>query len=176
MLTRRITHVLHSLRRQLFSIHFLLAALIAVSALFMVSSPAQAAVDQYVRRYLEVTEPIALALDGKGQTKLFSAEDLSFGKQLFKTNCINCHVAGATLPNPKVSLALDTLAGATPPRDNINGIVNFLRHPMTYDGSDEAYWCRTVPESWMPQEQIEKLAAFIIRAAEKSPGWGTSEF
>ena len=178
MLTRsiQITQVLHALRRQLFSVHFLLACLITVLGVFMVTSPAQAATDTYVRRYLDVKEPISLALDGKGQTKSFSGEDLSFGKELFEAHCLNCHVGGATLPDPTVSLALNTLAGATPPRDNINGIVNFLREPMTYDGSDLSFWCRQVSESWMPQEQIEKLAAFVLRAAQKAPGWGTSNF
>ncbi len=167
---------LRSLGRQLFSTHFFLAVLMTFLGVFMVSSPAQAAVDNYVRRYLDVQEPIALDIDGKGQTKLFSGEDLSVGKELFEAHCINCHVGGATLPDPTVSLALDTLAGATPPRNNIDGIVNFLREPMTYDGSDLSFWCRQVSESWIPQEQIEKLAAFVLRAAQKAPGWGTSNF
>lgn len=142
----------------------------------MVSSPALAARDNYVRQYLKVTEPISLNLDGQGDTAQFSPEDLSAGKELFEANCLNCHVGGATLPDPTVSLSLDTLAGATPPRDNINGLVAFLRQPMTYDGSDPSFWCREVPESWMPQEQIEKLAAFVLRAAQKAPGWGTNQF
>lgn len=171
----KITHLLHSLQRSLFSVRCLLVTLVAVISVFMVSSPAQAAVDKYVRRFL-AKKPISLDVDAKGQTKQFSPEDLSAGKELFETNCINCHVGGATLPDPTVSLALDTLAGATPPRNNINGLVDFLREPMTYDGSEPTFWCRQVPESWMPQEQIEKLAAFVLRAAQKAPGWGTSKF
>lgn len=169
----KIAKFLHSLRHQLFSGSFLFAfaVVLTVSISFLVSLPAEAATDTYVRVYLEVSEPIALELDEQGQTKLFSAEDITQGKELFKSNCINCHVGGATLPYPPVSLALDTLSGATPPRNNINGIVNFLRQPMTYDGSEETFWCRTVTESWMPPEQIEKLAAFILRAAQKAPGW-----
>ena len=172
----KITQFLHSLRRQLFSPNCLLAALVAFLGIFTVSSPALAAKDNYVRQYLKVTEPISLAVDGQGATAQFSPEDLSAGKELFETNCLNCHVGGATLPDPTVSLSLDTLAGATPPRDNINGLVAFLRQPMTYDGSDLTFWCREVPESWMPQEQIEKLAAFVLRAAQKAPGWGTKQF
>jgi photosystem II cytochrome c550 len=178
MLTRaiKITQFLHSLRRQLFSVHVFLAALIAVLGVFTVSLPAHAAVDNYVRRYLQASEPVSVDLDGKGQTKQFSSEDLSEGKELFEAHCLNCHVGGATLPDPTVSLALNTLAGATPPRDTINGIVNFLREPMTYDGSEPSFWCREVPETWMPQEQVEKLAAFVLRAAQKAPGWGMSQF
>lgn len=172
----KIAHTLRALQRELFSVRCLLATLVAVFSLFMVSSPAHAASDNYVRRYLQAAEPVLVKVDEQGHTQQFSAEDLSFGKELFEAHCLNCHVGGATLPDPTVSLALDTLAGATPPRDNINGIVAFLREPMTYDGSDFSFWCRQVPESWMPQEQIENLAAFVLRAAEKAPGWGTSDF
>ncbi len=172
----KITHISHSLRRQLFSIRCLILVLITASSLFMVSSPAHAAVDTYVRRYLQAAEPIALDMDGHGQTKQFSPEELSSGKELFETHCLNCHVGGATLPDPTVSLSLNTLAGATPPRDTINGLVAFLREPMTYDGSEPSFWCRQVPESWMQQEQIENLAAFVLRAAQKAPGWGTENF
>jgi photosystem II cytochrome c550 len=164
------------LNRLFFSIRSLLAVLVVCLGVLTISSPALAAVDNYVRRYLDVVEPVSLALDETGHTKQFSGEDLSVGKELFEVNCINCHVGGATLPDPTVSLGLKTLAGATPPRDNINGIVDFLREPMTYDGSDLTFWCRQVPESWIPQEQIEKLAAFVLRAAQKAPGWGTSDF
>src|SRR4028118_526993 len=105
MLTRsiKITQFLHSLRRQLFSVHCLLAALIAFSSVFMVSSPAHAAVDNYVKRYLQAVEPVSLDVDSQGQTALFTAEDLSAGKELFETHCLNCHVGGATLPDPAVS-------------------------------------------------------------------------
>ncbi|MBE9128834.1 MULTISPECIES: photosystem II cytochrome PsbV2 [unclassified Coleofasciculus] len=166
----------HSLQHRLISFRFLAVALIAVVIVFTVSSPAYADIDSYVKRYLKALDPVALDMDGQGHTQEFSAEDLSEGKVLFENHCLNCHVGGSTLPNPTESLALDTLAGATPPRDNINGIVTFLRQPMTYDGSEESFWCRQVPETWMPQEQIEKLAAFVLRAAETAPGWGNEQF
>jgi photosystem II cytochrome c550 len=47
---------------------------------------------------------------------------------------------------------------------------------MTYDGSEETYWCRGVPEGSMSQEKVENLAAFILTAAQKAPGWGTENF
>ena len=140
-------------------------------------SPALAAsIDSYVVRYLHVTEPVALELDGQGKTREVSPQDLSSGKQLFETHCLNCHVGGATLPDPLVSLSLKKLKGATPPRDNINNLVAYFRQPMTYDGSEESYWCRQVPESWLSKEQVESLAAFILTAAQKAPGWGAENF
>lgn len=143
----------------------------------MFQSPALAATtDRYLTRFLHVTEPITLQFNEQGETRSFLPEDLSRGKELFTSSCMNCHVGGATLPNPQVSLSLVKLKGAIPPRDNVNNLVTYFRQPMTYDGSEETYWCRQVPESWMPQEQVESLAAFVLTAAQKAPGWGTETF
>jgi len=154
-------------------------ATLAVAVIVMLQSPtalAAADVDPYLRRYLQITEPIALEVDEQGATRDFTPQDLSQGKALFATNCLNCHVGGANLPDPQVSLSLAKLKGATPPRDNINSLVTFLRQPMTYDGSEETYWCRQVPESWMPQPEVENLAAFVLTAAQKAKGWGSENF
>ncbi len=163
------------LRRGTF-VSFLLGILIVLPLVLLAPQPVLAAADSYVTRYLKVTEPVAMELDGEGHTRLFSAEDFSAGKQLFEQNCLNCHVGGATLPDPTVSLSLTALKGATPPRDNINSLVAYLREPMTYDGSEETFWCRQVPESWMRQGEIENLAAFALRAAKIAPGWGVDNF
>jgi photosystem II cytochrome c550 len=141
------------------------------------SLPADAAnVDSYVARFLHVNEPIALEINSEGETRPFSPQDLSSGKKLFESNCINCHVGGATLPDPAKSLALKTLSSANPPRNNISSLVTFLRQPMTYDGSEETYWCRQVPESWLSKTEVENLAAFVLTAAQKAPGWGAESF
>lgn len=160
----------------------MLARLLVLVVVFMVycssSLPAQAAknIDPYIARYLHVTQPIALEMDDQGSTRLFSPQELSAGKQLFESNCINCHVGGATLPDPEVSLSLEKLQKAKPPRDRINALVTFMRQPMTYDGSQESYWCRELPPSLLSQQQVETIAAFILTAAQKAPGWGTENF
>ncbi len=163
------------LRRGVF-VSFLLGILIILPLVLLAPQPVLAAADSYVTRYLKVSEPVAVELDGEGHTRLFSAEDFSAGKRLFEQNCLNCHVGGATLPDPTISLSLTALKGATPPRDDINSLVAYLREPMTYDGSEETFWCRQVPESWMQQAEIENLAAFVIRAAKIAPGWGVDNF
>ncbi len=155
---------------------FLLGILIILPLVLLAPQPALAAADAYVTRYLKVTEPVALELDAQGNTRLFSAEDLSSGKRLFEQSCLNCHVGGATLPDPTISLSLTALEGATPPRTSVNSLVAYLREPMTYDGSEETFWCRQVPESWMQQDEIENLAAFVLRAAKIAPGWGVDNF
>jgi photosystem II cytochrome c550 len=142
-----------------------------------IAIPAQAAtVDPYVTRYLKVTAPISLEVDSQGHTRSFSPTDLSEGKRLFEGSCKNCHVGGATLPDPLVSLSLEDLKQANPARDNVNSLVAFMRQPMTYNGREESLGCRQVTESWMSQAQVENLAAFILRAAQKAPGWGANTF
>jgi photosystem II cytochrome c550 len=143
----------------------------------LVTLPAQAgAIEPYVLRYLDAKQPVAVQVNEQGETRSFLAEDLSEGQQLFSENCLNCHVGGATLPDPTVPLSLEALKGATPPRDTLDNLVAFIRQPMNYDGTEEAYLCRQVPESWLSQKQVENLAAFVLRAAEKAPGWGTTSF
>lgn len=139
-------------------------------------SPSAHAADAYVARYLQVTEPISLERDDQGNLRSFSLQELTAGKKLFEQNCLSCHVGGATLPDPSVPLSLKALQGAIPPRDTINSLVAYLRHPMTYDGSEETFSCRKVSENWLAQAEIETLAGFVLRAAQKAPGWGTDQF
>ena len=141
------------------------------------SQPAQAgSVDTYVLRYLDAREPVTLPLNQQGETQEFSAAQLSDGKRFFEENCKNCHVGGATLPDPTVSLSLQALQGAMPPRDSIEAIVAFLRQPITYDGSEESLYCREVPETWLAEKELKNVAAFVLRSAQKAPGWGNLSF
>lgn len=153
-----------------------LAVVLVGLSWLLLSQPGWAASDLYVRRYLDVQEPVPLIVDAQGQTRLFSAADLSAGKRFFEENCKNCHVGGSTLPDPTVPLALEALRNAQPPRDTILSLVRFLRQPLTYDGTEETYSCRQVPESWLSDAEAENLAAFILRSAEKAPGWGNTTF
>jgi photosystem II cytochrome c550 len=139
-------------------------------------TPASWADDLYIRKYLGVREPVAIQLDAQGQTQLFSAAELSAGKQFFEGNCKNCHVGGSTLPDPTVPLSLAALQQAMPPRDNVLSLVAFLRQPMTYDGTEATYSCREVPESWLSDQEADQVAAFILRSAQKAPGWGNTTF
>jgi len=147
------------------------AALVAL-ALSGCGGSTTAAQDKYVTVNLQVQGPIQLPADDAGNLKTFTPEQVVEGKRLFTANCQNCHVGGVTTPNPKVSLALAKLQGATPPRDNIAALVSFMRNPRTYDGKEEAYNCRKT--DWLKDPEAENLAAFVLRAAERAKGWGTA--
>jgi photosystem II cytochrome c550 len=141
-------------------------------------SAAIAAVDPYLTQYMQVfpSKPAMMTMDHAGTTKEFSYDDMVVGKELFAQNCLSCHVGGTTLSSPDVSLALKDLQGATPPRDTVNDLVQYMRHPLAYDGSDENYSCREIAADWIGDEQVEKIAAFMLRAAETAKGWGTTRF
>ncbi len=46
-------------------------------------------------------------------------------------------MGGITKTNPNLDLRTETLALATPPRDNIEGLVDYMKNPTTYDGEQE---------------------------------------
>ncbi|TVR13387.1 MAG: photosystem II cytochrome PsbV2 [Phormidium sp. GEM2.Bin31] len=151
-----------------------LSAIAILGVLLWGGSPSFAAgVNADVARYLTPDGPAQVKLDAQGNQASYSGEALTRGRDIFMENCAYCHANGLTLPLPQVSLTLEDLAAATPPRDNINSFVTYLREPMTYDGSEPSYWCREVPESWLARPELEELAAFTLSAAEKVPGWGT---
>jgi photosystem II cytochrome c550 len=134
--------------------------------------------DPYITQFMKVfpAKPATMNIDGAGQTKVFSYADMVEGKEIFAQNCLSCHVGGTTLSSPDISLSLKDLQGATPPRDTVNALMAYMRHPLAYDGSDENYACREITPDWVADAQVEKMAAFILRAAETAKGWGTSRF
>ncbi|AFY70658.1 Cytochrome c-550 [Thalassoporum mexicanum PCC 7367] len=71
------------------------------------------------------------------QSYTLSSDELAIGKKLFNSACANCHVGGITYTNPNVDLNLQTLALATPPRDSIDSLVDYLKNPTTFDGEVE---------------------------------------
>lgn len=72
--------------------------------------------------------------DGSGKTIVLTPEQVKRGKRLFNATCGACHVGGITKTNPNVGLDPEALSLATPRRDNIDALVDFLKNPTSYDG------------------------------------------
>jgi len=72
--------------------------------------------------------------DSTGKTAVLTPEEVKRGKRLFNSTCGACHVGGITKTNPNVGLDPEALGLATPRRDNIAALVDFLKNPTTYDG------------------------------------------
>ena len=72
--------------------------------------------------------------NGSGNTVVLSPEQVKRGKRLFNATCGACHTGGITKTNPNIGLDPEALSLATPRRDNIDALVDFLKNPTSYDG------------------------------------------
>ena len=75
-----------------------------------------------------------VAKDSSGKTIVLTPEQVKRGKRLFNTTCGACHVGGISKTNPNVGLDPEALSLATPRRDNVDALVDFLKNPTSYDG------------------------------------------
>jgi len=75
-----------------------------------------------------------ISLDSTGKTVVLTPEQVKRGKRLFNSSCGTCHTGGITKTNPNVGLDAEALSFATPARDNIAGLVDYMKNPTTYDG------------------------------------------
>ncbi|MDV2990758.1 MAG: Cytochrome c-550 [Chroococcidiopsis sp. SAG 2025] len=87
---------------------------------------------------VEMSEAIrTVPLNDQGDTTVLSLKQVQEGKRLFNQACAQCHVGGVTKTNQNVGLDPEALAGATPSRNNIEGLVDYMKNPTTYDGEEE---------------------------------------
>ena len=53
---------------------------------------------------------------------------------MFNATCSTCHTGGITKTNPNIGLDIEALSNATPSRDNIENLIDYMKNPTTYDG------------------------------------------
>ena len=75
-----------------------------------------------------------IVADPSGRTIVVTPEQVKRGKRLFNATCGACHVGGVTKTNPNVGLDPEALSLATPRRDNVAALVDYLKNPLSYDG------------------------------------------
>nr|YP_010471006.1 cytochrome c-550 [Synarthrophyton patena]UVF62835.1 cytochrome c-550 [Synarthrophyton patena] len=73
-------------------------------------------------------------LEQAGQTIVLTPEQVKRGKRLFNNTCSQCHNGGITKTNPNIGLDTESLSLATPSRDNISGLIDYMKNPTSYDG------------------------------------------
>jgi len=64
----------------------------------------------------------------------FSEKEIKTGRKLFNDSCGTCHAGGITKTNQNVGLDPETLELATPPRNSVDSLVDFMKDPTSYDG------------------------------------------
>jgi photosystem II cytochrome c550 len=80
------------------------------------------------------TEQLTVPASPDGTSVTFSEQEIKAGRKLFNSSCGECHAGGITKTNQNVGLDLETLALATPPRDNVEALVDYMKDPTSYDG------------------------------------------
>jgi photosystem II cytochrome c550 len=75
-----------------------------------------------------------VALNSAGKTTVLTAEQVKRGKRLFGASCGSCHTGVITKTNPNIGLDTDGLSLATPNRNSIAGLVDYMKNPTTFDG------------------------------------------
>lgn len=73
-------------------------------------------------------------LNDHGGKIVLSAKEIKEGKRLFNFACAQCHAGGMTKTRPDVGLGTAALSGATPNRNSIERIVDYLKNPTDYEG------------------------------------------
>lgn len=108
--------------------------LVAVATIFFVfqaiSSASAVELDNDIR---------TVRLNDAGEEVTLSLQEVKRGQRIFVDSCSYCHKSGTTKTNPNVGLGLNALANAEPAKDNIEGIVAYLKDPTTYDGERDIY-------------------------------------
>eukprot|EP00403_Amphidinium_massartii_P008654 CAMPEP_0178413104 /NCGR_PEP_ID=MMETSP0689_2-20121128/22357_1 /TAXON_ID=160604 /ORGANISM="Amphidinium massartii, Strain CS-259" /LENGTH=219 /DNA_ID=CAMNT_0020034369 /DNA_START=95 /DNA_END=754 /DNA_ORIENTATION=+ len=115
-------------------------------------------------------EEVPIVMDAKGSTTTMTKEQLGRGKRLFNAACSTCHVGGGTRTNQNVGLDLESLQGARPRRDNVEGLVDYLNSPTTYDGLvdiSEVHPSMKAAKVWpkmrfMKQQDLVDISSYIM--------------
>ncbi|MFM1901887.1 MULTISPECIES: photosystem II cytochrome c-550 [unclassified Synechococcus] len=79
-------------------------------------------------------ETLTVPADANGDLVTFSEQEIKSGRKVFNTSCGTCHAGGITKTNHNVGLDPETLALATPARDNVDALVDYMKDPTSYDG------------------------------------------
>jgi photosystem II cytochrome c550 len=116
-----------------------------------------------------------------GDTVELSLKQVQQGKRLFVSVCAQCHPGGVTKTNPNVGLEPEALAGAVPPRNSIEGLVDYMKNPTTYDGEIEIAELHPSKKSAdifpemrnLTDQDLEALAGHILLQPKiLGPKWG----
>ncbi len=76
-------------------------------------------------------------LNEGGDTTVLSLKQVKEGKRLFQYACAQCHAGGVTKTDPNVGLDPESLSLATPNRNNVESLVDYMKKPTSYDGTVE---------------------------------------
>ena len=123
-----------------------------------------------------------ISLNEERESVTLSDQQIANGNRLFIRECTQCHLQGKTKTNNNVSLGVEDLAGAEPPRDNLLAIVDYLKYPTSYDGEDdyrEFHVNVTRPDIYpelkdFTEDDVYDVSGYILVAPKLDSYWGGS--
>ncbi len=80
------------------------------------------------------SEQLTVPATPDGALVTFSEQEIKAGRKVFNSSCGECHAGGITKTNQNVGLDPETLALATPSRDSVEALVDYMKDPTSYDG------------------------------------------
>ena len=83
---------------------------------------------------IELDEAVRTLPLNTTKTVTLTPEQVKRGKRLFNNTCSICHTGGITKTNPNVGLDTEALSLATPARNTIESLVDYMKNPTTFDG------------------------------------------
>ncbi len=106
----------------------------------------------------------------EGKTLTLSLKQVSEGKRLFQYACAQCHAGGVTKTDPNVGLDPEALDLATPPRNTVAALVDYMKSPTSYDGTQDISEMHPSMKSKdnfaemrnMTDEDLEAIAGHIL--------------
>lgn len=118
--------------------------------------------------------------DASGATTVLSLDQYLSGQRLFNEMCYQCHQGGITKTNHNIGLGLDDLAKAEPSRNHLEGLVDYLKNPTTYDGIEEIsdLHPNTKNQNFFPEmmkiseTDLESISGYILIQGKLDSRWG----
>lgn len=119
--------------------------------------------------------------NAKGEKVTITKDQHTYGKKLFYVTCGECHAGGTTIGSETTTLSAKHLAEAIPKRNNIEGLVDYMKNPTTADGETEISELHPSKKSQdiftsmrtLSDDDLFKIAGYILcQANNPSITWG----
>ncbi|KOR34684.1 MULTISPECIES: photosystem II cytochrome c-550 [Planktothricoides] len=126
------------------------------------------------------TEVRTLPLNATGDTVVVTEKEVEKGKRLFINVCSQCHLEGVTKTDFNVGLDPESLALATPPRNNIESLIDYMKNPTSYDGEYDISEIHPSMKSAdifaemrnLTEDDLYAIASFMLVEPKVNVKWG----
>jgi photosystem II cytochrome c550 len=121
-----------------------------------------------------------LPSNAQGDTVVVTEKEFVKGKRLFNNVCSQCHLEGITKTDFNVGLDPESLDLATPPRNNIESLIDYMKNPTSYDGEYDISELHPSMKSAdifaemrnLTEDDLYAIATFMLVKPKVDEKWG----